>query len=100
VLISGRSKTVMAAVDIDDESVYRLEGSNSEQKGGLIIKKKVKKELEDDDFKVPQLPAGGSLLGLDKLAGKIDLFLSGAFYGSNNFKISPFSPEKEAAGGR
>jgi hypothetical protein len=61
---------VMATVDIDDTSVYRLEGSNSEQKGGLIIKKKVKKEPDDDDFKMPHLPAGGSLLGLDKLAGK------------------------------
>jgi hypothetical protein len=60
----------MATVDIDDTSVYRLEGSNSEQKGGLIIKKKVKKEPDDDDFKMPHLPPSGSLLGLDKLAGK------------------------------
>lgn len=60
----------MATVDIDDTSVYRLEGSNSEQKGGLIIKKKVKKESDDEDFKMPHLPTGGSLLGLDKLAGK------------------------------
>ncbi|XP_065347896.1 pre-mRNA-splicing factor ATP-dependent RNA helicase PRP16 [Cloeon dipterum] len=59
----------MEAVNVDDDSVYRLEGSNIEEKGGLIIKKKVKKEgSEDEDFKKPLIPSSGSILGLDKLA--------------------------------
>lgn len=44
----------------DDQSVYRLEGSNDNEVGGLIITKKP----SDHEFKKPQT----SIFGLDKLA--------------------------------
>lgn len=52
-----------------DEPLHRLEGT-SHQRGGLQIKKKPKKLLDDNDdehFKKPFL-SKGSLLGLDVLA--------------------------------
>ena len=44
----------------NDSSVYRLEGTDKNQVGGLIIRKK----SSDHTFKKPQV----SVLGLDKLA--------------------------------
>ena len=49
----------------DDEGVYRLEPVEEKQ-GGLIIKKKPEPQAAFQ-FKVPQT----SLLGLDRLAGKV-----------------------------
>lgn len=57
----------MAGVEDEDSSMYRLEGSNDVQRGGLIVKKKPTDEAEG--FKMPTVPKGVSLLGLDKLAG-------------------------------
>jgi len=51
----------------DNDGVHRLEGVN-ESKGGLIIRKK---NPDKDVFKKPEVKA--SLLGLDKLAGKLIL---------------------------
>ena len=50
-----------------DEDIYRLEGSSSSDKGGLVVMKKEKVD-ESDVFKKPQVPGGISLLGLDRLA--------------------------------
>ncbi|KAF4522429.1 hypothetical protein B566_EDAN012329 [Ephemera danica] len=52
----------------EDPSIFRLEGTSGEQKGGLIVKKKV--NSEEEGFKIPDAPKGVSLLGLDKLAAK------------------------------
>lgn len=49
----------------DEDGVHRLEGSTNE-KGGLIIKKKPAAGA-NFEFKVPKT----SLLGLDKLAGRL-----------------------------
>lgn len=51
----------------DEEGVHKLSGYNNTE-GGLIIKKKPK-PAEQFEFKIPDVPKG-SLLGLDKLAGK------------------------------
>jgi hypothetical protein len=52
-------------MEMEEESVDRLEGSSGDEVGGLIIKKKSQVEHE---FKRPDIPRK-SLLGLDKLAG-------------------------------
>ena len=50
------------------ENIHRLEGSNTNVSGGLVIrKKKTNEEDISDDFKPPKL-GQKSLLGLDKLA--------------------------------
>lgn len=51
----------------DEDGVHKLSGYNHTE-GGLIIKKKPK-PAEQFEFKIPDVPKG-SLLGLDKLAGK------------------------------
>lgn len=51
----------------DEDGVHKLSGYNNTE-GGLIIKKKPK-PAEQFQFKIPDVPKG-SLLGLDKLAGK------------------------------
>jgi hypothetical protein len=55
------------------DAVDRLEGSSGEEFGGLIIKKKTPQA--EHEFKRPDLPKK-SRLGLDKLAGKIKLFIA------------------------
>lgn len=51
----------------DEDGVHKLAGYNHTE-GGLVIKKKPKPN-EQFQFKVPDVPKG-SLLGLDKLAGR------------------------------
>lgn len=51
----------------EEDGVHKLSGYDHTE-GGLIIKKKPK-PTEQFEFKVPLLPKG-SLLGLDKLAGR------------------------------
>ena len=56
----------MSYIDPDDDpALHRLEGSEVNQKGGLILMKK--KTDEQHTFKKPALPMK-SLLGLDRLA--------------------------------
>lgn len=51
----------------EEDGVHKLAGYNQTE-GGLIIKKKPQ-PTEQFQFKIPDIPKG-SLLGLDKLAGK------------------------------
>ena len=53
-----------------ENQLHRLPGSDDQQEGGLIIKKKSQAVSSDDQhvFKVPQAPVVSSALGLDKLA--------------------------------
>lgn len=60
----------------DEESIHKLSGYNHTE-GGLIIKKKPK-PAEQFEFKVPDVPKG-SLLGLDKLAGKSTWLINHSF---------------------
>lgn len=52
--------------------LHRLSGTDEQQEGGLIIKKKTQANSSDDQhvFKVPQIPTSTSSLGLDKLAAE------------------------------
>lgn len=52
----------------DEDSMHKLSGYNQTE-GGLIIIKKPK-PTDQFQFKIPDIPKGVSLLGLDKLAGK------------------------------
>lgn len=54
----------------EEDGVHKLSGYNHTE-GGLIIKKKPK-PAEQFEFKIPDVPKG-SLLGLDKLAGKCSI---------------------------
>jgi hypothetical protein len=56
----------------DENGLHRLPGTNGQQEGGLIIKKKTLATSSDDQhiFKVPQLPPSTSSFGLDKLAAE------------------------------
>lgn len=57
-------------MDPDDDGVYRLEGSNGDEVGGLVLKSK---PIDDEGtFKTPFSPKK-SVLGLDKLAGMLTL---------------------------
>ncbi|CAF3769162.1 unnamed protein product [Rotaria sp. Silwood1] len=60
----------MASQNYDDQNdLHRLPGTDDQQEGGLIIKKKTQAVSSDDQviFKVPQVP---SSFGLDKLAAE------------------------------
>lgn len=60
----------------DDPTLHRLEGTQGNEKGGLVIMKK--KSNSDFEFKKPATPRT-SILGLDKLAAskrKTDTVLS------------------------
>jgi hypothetical protein len=54
----------------DLNGLHRLPGTDEQQEGGLIIKKKTQATSSDDQhvFKVPQIPPTTSSFGLDKLA--------------------------------
>uniref|UniRef100_A0A915K2P7 Uncharacterized protein n=1 Tax=Romanomermis culicivorax TaxID=13658 RepID=A0A915K2P7_ROMCU len=52
---------------LDDPSLHRLEGSNNNEFGGLVIKKSIKREPESENSSTTAV-VGRSLLGLDKLA--------------------------------
>lgn len=52
--------------------LHRLPGTDEQQTGGLIIKKKAQAVPSDEQhvFKMPQIPPSTSALGLDKLAAE------------------------------
>ncbi|CAF1647858.1 unnamed protein product, partial [Adineta ricciae] len=56
----------------DSGSLHRLPGTDDQQVGGLIIKKKTQANSSDEQhvFKMPQIPPTTSVLGLDKLAAE------------------------------
>ena len=56
----------------DSGSLHRLPGTDYQQVGGLIIKKKTQAISSDEQhvFKMPQIPPTTSVLGLDKLAAE------------------------------
>jgi hypothetical protein len=56
----------------DLNGLHRLPGTDEQQEGGLIIKKKTQPIPSDDQhvFKVPKIPPSTSSLGLDKLAAE------------------------------
>jgi hypothetical protein len=60
----------MTSENTDD--LHRLAGTDEQQEGGLIIKKKIQATPSDDQhvFKVPNIPPSTSSLGLDKLAAE------------------------------
>jgi hypothetical protein len=63
----------MTSQNIDDmNGLHRLPGSDEQQEGGLIIKKKTQATSGDDQhiFKIPPIPPSTSSFGLDKLAAE------------------------------
>jgi hypothetical protein len=56
----------------DINGLHRLPGTDEQQEGGLIIKKKTQATSSDDQhiFKVPTIPQPTSSFGLDKLAAE------------------------------
>jgi len=56
----------------DLNGLHRLPGTDEQQEGGLIIKKKTQATSSDDQhvFKIPQIPPTTSSFGLDKLAAE------------------------------
>ena len=56
----------------DSSAPHRLPGTDEQQTGGLIIKKKIPAASSDEQhvFKMPQIPLTTSSFGLDKLAAE------------------------------
>lgn len=56
----------------DMDGLHRLPGTDDQQEGGLIIKKKTQANSSEDKhiFKVPDVPLSTSSFGLDKLAAE------------------------------
>ncbi|CAF3506730.1 unnamed protein product [Adineta steineri] len=74
----------------DSNALHLLPGTDGEQVGGLIIKKKSQAVSSDEQhvFKVPQIPISTSSFGLDKLAAEKRRAQSSAAASSSSSKRS------------